>query len=216
MTKTVKPTRRYSSSRRREAAEVTRRVVLDAAKKLFERDGYVATSIQAIAKEADVAAKTIYLIFGGKVGLLRAVWANRLAPGEEQIPVLDRSWYGQVLHQDDPRRKLRLVVEHSVSVKSRSAALLEVIFRASADDEVRALWNEIDAKLHHVAVGVVKQLSAARALRRGVSTRQAADVLWALNHPTLWQLLVVRRGWTARDYAVWLERALAAELTASR
>jgi AcrR family transcriptional regulator len=187
-------------------------MILDAARRLFEREGYVATSIQAIAKEAGVAAKTIYLAFGSKVNLLRGVWANRLAPGEADVPVLGRSWYRQVLQDNDPRQKLRRMVEHSVSVKSRSARLLELIRSASSDNEVRALWNEIDTKLRHVAEDFVKQLSVAGALRPDLSIREAADALWALNHPTVWQLLVVQQRWTAAAYAVWLERTLASEL----
>jgi AcrR family transcriptional regulator len=212
MTTIVKRVRSYSSPRRQEAAQSTKRVILEAARRLFERDGYVATSIQAIAKAGGVAAKTIYLAFGSKVNLLRAVWANRLAPGETDVPVLERSWYRHVLQDNNPRQKLRLMVDHSVSVKSRSAKLLEVIRSASSDNEVRALWNEIDAKLHDVAEDFVKQLSVAGVLRPDLDVREAADALWALNHPTVWQLLVVQRGWTAAAYAVWLERALASEL----
>ncbi|MBN9236358.1 MULTISPECIES: TetR/AcrR family transcriptional regulator [Phyllobacteriaceae] len=212
MTETVKSVRSYSSARRQDAAEATRRVILEAARRLFERDGYVAASMQAIANEANVATKTVYLVFGSKADLLRAVWANRLAPGEANVPVLERTWYKQVLKDGDPRQKLRLMVEHSVSVKSRSARLIEVIRSATADNDVRALWNEIDTKLHDVAEEFVKQLSALDALRSGVTVREAADALWALNHPTVWQLLVAEQGWTTTAYAIWIERTLAAEL----
>lgn len=213
---TVKRLRPYSSARRKAAAEATKRVILEAARKLFERDGYVATSVQAIAKEAQVAAKTIYLDFKGKADLLREVWANRLAPGETTIPVLERKWYRQVLEDDDSRQKLRLIVGHSVSVKSRSASLLEVIRdAASADSEIRALWIEIESKLRQVAQDIVTQLSASGALRPGLAASKAADTLWALNHPTVWNLLVAQRGWTATQYAAWLERTLVTELLRS-
>ena len=49
--------RRYHSPRRREQAEATRNEILDAAERLFIRDGYVATSMAAIAKEAGVGAE---------------------------------------------------------------------------------------------------------------------------------------------------------------
>lgn len=217
MSQAVKDVRPYSSKRRQEAAEATRQVILEAARRLFERDGYVSASMQAIAKEAEVAVKTIYLAYDGKAALLREVWRNRLAPGEADIPVLERRWYRDVLDDTDPRQKLRLLVEHSVSVKTRSAALLETIQGASsADTEVAALWTEIDTKLQQVAHDFVRELSAAGALRPGLTLQEAADALWALNHPTMWQLLVAKQGWTITQYARWLERTLAGELLPRR
>jgi AcrR family transcriptional regulator len=213
MQEPVKDVRPYSSKRRQEAAEATRQVILEAARRLFERDGYVGTSMQAIATEAEVAVKTIYLAYDGKAALLREVWRNRLAPGEADIPVLERRWYRDVLDDSDPRQKLRLMVEHSVSVKSRSAALLEAIRGASsADTEVADLWTEIDTKLKQVAHDFVRELSAAGTLQPALTLQEAADALWALSHPTMWQLLVANQGWTIRQYARWLERSLVSEL----
>jgi AcrR family transcriptional regulator len=54
----VKPRRAYDSSRRLEQAEQTRRRILDAALLLFGREGYAATSVAAVAREAGVSVKT--------------------------------------------------------------------------------------------------------------------------------------------------------------
>ena len=76
MTEAVK--RRYDSTRRRAQAEATKREILEAAERLFSEQGYVATTIAAIASEARVAPKTVYLAFETKAGLLRALWNLRL------------------------------------------------------------------------------------------------------------------------------------------
>src|SRR4029077_20542531 len=89
--------RRYHSPRRREQAEATRKEILDAAQRLFVRDGYVATSMAAIAKQAGVALKTVYLGFETKSGLLRALWHRTLRGGREEVPVGDQSWFLEVL-----------------------------------------------------------------------------------------------------------------------
>ena len=73
MAEEIKP-RRYESPRRREQAAATRRAILDAAQSLFERDGYAATTMAAIASEAGVALKTVYVAFETKSGVLRALW----------------------------------------------------------------------------------------------------------------------------------------------
>ena len=65
--------RRYESPRRREQAAATRRQILGAAQRLFEAHGYAATTMAAIADEAGVASKTVYLAFETKSGLVRAL-----------------------------------------------------------------------------------------------------------------------------------------------
>ena len=69
--------RRYESPRRRAQADATRRDIIAAAHRLFERQGYAATTMAAIAAEAGVALKTVYLVFETKSGVLRAVWNGR-------------------------------------------------------------------------------------------------------------------------------------------
>ncbi len=51
--------------------------LLHTAGTLFLKHGYGKTSLDAIAKEAHVAVRTIYVKFGGKAGLFNAVLVNR-------------------------------------------------------------------------------------------------------------------------------------------
>ena len=51
---------------RQEQAEATRVRIAEAARRLFAANGYGATSIDAIAKDAGVATRTIYSAFGTK------------------------------------------------------------------------------------------------------------------------------------------------------
>src|SRR5215207_2440437 len=64
-------TRRYESDSRREAAEATRGRVLDAARRLFVRQGIDRVTIAQIAERAGVAASTIYALYQSKEGILR-------------------------------------------------------------------------------------------------------------------------------------------------
>jgi hypothetical protein len=43
---------------------------------------------------------------------------------------------------------------------------------------------------------IVESLQAKQALRPGLEATRATDVLWTLNHPDVWLLLVGERGWT--------------------
>src|SRR4029077_7527645 len=137
-------TRAYNSPRRREQAEATRKAILDAAERLFIRDGYVATSMAAIAKEAGVALKTVYVSFETKSGLLRALWHRNLRGGREEVPVADQAWFREVLDEPDPAKALRLNARNSRVVKQRIAPLGHVILNAAAaDPEIKVLSERI-------------------------------------------------------------------------
>lgn len=55
-------------------------------------------------------------------------------------------------------------------------------------------------------------LSDHGALAPGVSIAQARDVLWTLNSPELYELLVLQRGWSPRRYGRWIAQQLKAAL----
>ena len=209
----VKPVRPYDSPRRREQAEATRRAVLDAARDLFERDGYVATSVPAIAEEARVAVKTVYLAFSTKSRLLRAVWDLALKGDDDETPVAQRSWYREILDEPDPERQLRVNARNARAVKTRIAGILRVIRDAApADPEIAALWELIQSDFYANQRTIVESLQEKRALAPGLDVDRATDLLWTLNHPDVWLLLVGARGWTPDQFETWFADAACAQL----
>ncbi|MFJ5697313.1 hypothetical protein [Arthrobacter sp. NPDC093139] len=115
--------------------------------------------------------------------------------------MLEQELYRAVVKEPDPERKLRLVAAQSRLVKTRSGALLEMIrAAASADSEIADLWTGIETKLLEVQRAVVEQLHVSGSLAASLDVTRATDILWTLNHPTVWQLLVPGRGWTGKEY----------------
>ena len=53
--------------------------------------GYAATTMAAIAAEAGVALKTVYVAFETKSGVLRALWHLLLRGDEDDVPVVERA-----------------------------------------------------------------------------------------------------------------------------
>ena len=212
MTDTVKP-RNYDSPLRRQQAAATRELILEAAQRRFEHDGYQAASVPAIAAEASVSPKTVHMVFHTKAGLLRAVWEARLAADEAAIPVFERRWFRDLVAEPSPEGKLRRMARQSREVKGRSGDLMEVIRNAAAvDSQIAQLWYDIESKLLSVQRAVVGQLDAIGALRQDLVAESATDVLWTLNHPSLWHLLVRGRGWTPEQYEHWIGDAFCSEL----
>lgn len=58
----------------REGSAVKRAAILEAARELFEREGYDRSSVDAVAAKAAVSKRTVYDYFGDKQGLLLAVF----------------------------------------------------------------------------------------------------------------------------------------------
>jgi AcrR family transcriptional regulator len=213
MSNGVKQTRRYESTVRREQAAGTRRRILEAAQQLFERDGYTATTMAAIAEAAQVSLKTVYLAFETKSGVLHALWHLLLRGDEEPAPVGERPWFRAVLDEPDPERKLRLNIHNARIVRERIGALLQVLRDAApTEPEIAALWGRIQAEFYENQRAVVEDLHKRRALRRGLGVDRAADIAWTLNHPDVYRLLVTERGWTPAEHERWLADVICSQL----
>ena len=198
MAEGVKSKRRYDSPRRREQAAATRRQILEAAQRLFERQGYAATTMAAIAAEAGVALKTVYVAFETKSGVLRALWHLLLRGDEGDAPVAERDLVPRGARGAGPRAPA--APERAQLARRQGArrrAVLEVIRDAApADPDIEALWDRIQTDFYANQRAIVESLDekkrpAARARRR---PRHGHPL--DTQPPDLWQLLVGERGWT--------------------
>ena len=213
MARPVKSTRRYESPRRAAQAAATRAQILDAAGRLFEADGYAATTMAAVAAHAGGALKTVYVAFETKSGVVRALWNLRLRGDDEELAVQDRAWYREVIDEPDPARTLRLTARNARAVKERVGGLFDVIRGgAPTDPEIAALWSRIESEFHANQRAIVESIDATGALRPGLDVERAADLLWTLNHPDVWRLLVRERGWTPDEFEDWLGDTAIAQL----
>ncbi len=168
-----------------------------------------------IAADAGVALKTVYVAFATKSGLLTALWNQLLRGADDGVAVHDRDWYREVLAEPDPMRQLRLNARNSRAVKERAGAVMGVIRSAAPlEPEIAALWGRIQSQFHENQAEIVRRLDAKGALRPGLDVARAADILWTLNHPDVWLLLVRDRGWTPAAYEEWFGEAACAQLLA--
>jgi len=215
MSQPVKSTRTYHSPRRLEQAAATRAHILRTARQVLESDGYATTSVAAIAAAAEVSSKTVYLTFSTKSGLLRSLWDLALGGEDDQQPVTARDWYREMADEPDPERRLHLNARNSRMVKERAGGMLRVISDAAqVDPDARELWQLIQTEFHANQATVVQQLHELGSLRPGLDVDRAADILWTLNHPDIWQLLVVDRGWTPAAYEAWTAETACTQLLA--
>lgn len=210
----VKRTRSYDSSGRVAAAERSRSAVLDAAERLFLSDGYGATTMSAIAELAGVSVEMIYKGFGGKPGLVRAIRDRGLAGTKREAAELrsDRMRAAET----DPRALIANWGRLGAEVAPRvSPILLLVRAAAGVDGEMATLQQEMDADRLRRMTENARHLQKAGHLRRGVTLAHAADVLWTYSSPELYEMLVLRRGWTVSRYGRFIADAMIAALLPS-
>ncbi len=203
----VKHRRSYDASRRRAEARRNHARIVESAERLFVRDGYATTTIAAIATEAGVSVDTIYKSFGGKAGLVRAI-RTRALEGEGPMPAERRS---DELHQreSDPQEIIQAWGALSAEVAPRVSPILLLIRDAAAtNSEGRSLLEEMDADRLRRMTTNARRLRDAGHLRAGVTLAHASDVLWSFSSPELYELLVLRRGWTPKRYGRFIADAM--------
>ncbi|MCV2395746.1 TetR/AcrR family transcriptional regulator [Actinotalea sp. M2MS4P-6] len=206
--------RRYDASGRRRAAEERRRTTVDQARALFLERGFAGTTVAAVAERAEVSVETIYKSFGGKAGLVRAVWQQALE-GTGPVPAEERSDAVSSV-ADDPLEVIGTWARLSAEVGERAAPVLALVREAAAaDPEAADLLTEIDdgrlARMVHNAEALARHGH----LRPSLSTRRAAEAMTVLSS-SLHDPLVDGFGWSAAEYSALMARLLAAALLDDR
>jgi AcrR family transcriptional regulator len=206
--------RAYDSRLRLERADATRLAIAAAAGRLFAESGYAATSIEEIAAAAGVGRATVFTSVGGKPELLKE--AYRLAvrgPADANTPLGQQARSRRISAEPDAHKLLAGYAGVIVEVGSRLAPLYEAVRAAAhANAEAREFWHLITEERRSAATGIVRRLAERDALLDGLDRQSASDILWVLNDPGLYQLLVTQRRWTQRRFRSWLTGSMQAQL----
>lgn len=210
MPRGVKPRRSYDSPRRREQASATRRAILEAAGELFVANGYVGTTIGAIAAGANVSPETVYATFKNKRSILSRLLDVSIAGDDAPVPILERSWVQEMRDEPDPQRQLRILARNGRSILERTAPIHEVLRgAAAADPQIASLWELNKAQRYAGQRELLRILAGRSPLREGLTAKAAADILFTIGSPETYRLLVVDLGWSADRWERWYAETLA-------
>jgi len=83
---------------------------------------------------------------------------------------------------------------------------------APVDPDAEALWRLIQSDFYDNQRVIVESLHAKKALRPGLDVARATDILWTLNHPDVWLLLVGECGWTPEQWERWFADTACAQV----
>jgi AcrR family transcriptional regulator len=205
----------YDNSARARAARRTRARVTAAARDLLLAHGYAGTTIRAIATAADVSPETVYKTFGGKAGLLKAVYDVMLAGDDDPAPMRDRPQFQALRAARDPAEAAGAYAAIAGTIGDRVGPLLRIALSAcGSDPDLAAFAEKIDAERLAGAGMVVGAWELQGWLRKDLTTERAADIVWTLISPSVHALLM-RRNWDTPAYETWLAATLLATVLAT-
>jgi AcrR family transcriptional regulator len=208
--------RPYDRSKRARQARETRRRIVAAAAHLFVRDGYSATSVEAIATEAGVAVPTVYAVLRSKANILRAVIDLTVRGDAEAAPLAARAAWQAVECRDDPHEQLALFARLHREIGDREAAIFaQLEAAAGADPEATQMLADHDRRRYETQGRLARTLDRRKQLKPGLTARSATDVIWTLASERTYLALVRDRGWKPEDYELWVAEQLTAALLPS-
>lgn len=190
-------------SYRQEQADATRVRIADAAQRLFARDGYGATSMDAIAREAGVGTRTVYAAFGAKREILSVIcerWLERARARERAEEVLD---------VPDPVQRVRKSAGWLAGLYSTDFDVVRVLDAAlDEDEETRKL---LASKLRG-RNRVMDRLVASVEAQLSMPLHDAQSIFRAFAAAGVYGALVVDAGWSPQRFEAWLADTLVAQL----
>jgi AcrR family transcriptional regulator len=200
-------TRRYEQRARAQAAEETRRRILDAMYDRLREAPSQAVSVDRVAKEAGVARSTVYLVFGSRAGLFDAVGRD----------VMERAGYAGLLkavRQDDAREHMRGGLSEGARMYAAETEVIRALFgMARLDpDAVGGAIAGIEAERSRGMARLARRLEEQGLLRADVPVEDAAHILWVVASFESFDALFTGRGLsleeTTRLLVATAERAL--------
>lgn len=205
------PTTPPKAGRRAVQAAQTREHIVSTARRLFIRQGYVATTIPVIASASGVAIQTIYNSVGNKAAVLSAV-LDAAASGPSSMSVLELM-RRRTAEARDFDALIAVLADWFVDVHDRIGPVMDVIAQAAAvDPAVEELQKDRALQRLTRYSEAAGALRARGGLTSGLSDADAAAVVWSLGHPGTYRTLVSDAGWSVPVYRAWLQRALSAAL----
>jgi AcrR family transcriptional regulator len=200
------------SQTRRERSLATRRRMVGAAYRLFCEKGYVATTMEAIAREADVAVPTLYFTFRTKGAILGEAVGAAVMGFDEPVGPEDSSWYEAFQAEPDARRALKILIENTTPILGRVGPLLAATYAAASDPEVTSVYELSEKRRVEGYRTIVQMLASKGGLRPGIRVSNATDILFVLLGPQLFDALANGRGWSVAACNRWLVEVLSQQL----
>ena len=170
--------------------------IIDAAIRVFARNGYYNSRVSDIASEAGIASGTIYLYFKTKDDILVTLFREKMA---EWVALVRK----EIASERDPLEKIRKIVALHFRVLQENPDLAEVLqvelrqgqkfFRGGSAHEVTAYFDVIES--------VLEEGVAAGRIRRDVPLKIASQMLFGAMDQLTTSWVLCKRAYCLTDAA---------------
>ncbi|MGA0604121.1 TetR/AcrR family transcriptional regulator [Caulobacter sp. KR2-114] len=192
--------RTYVSPLRQAQAAQTRQSIVEAARVLFDRHGYGATTLDMIAQLANASPNTVYVAFRTKAAILHAILRS-VNPEE----VVAEAVAAALASSRDPRAQLRHLVDRYVALNGADNGVFSIAASAALTDPDAANWWEAaqNGEWHDLRT-LAARWERDGCLKPGLSGDDATNSLWAMTRPSVIRSFVHDCGWSSDQCAAWL------------
>lgn len=193
----------YRSETRDARARETRLAILEAAKGLFQVEGFECVTIKEIAEASEVSVPTVYALFKSKRGVLQALIDEAL-PSEQFAVLVDHS-----MQETSGERCLGVTAKLARQLYDAERELMSILRGISGvAPEFREFEEDRERRRYERQGDYVKKLMKEGWLAKDLSLERARDILWTLTGRDLYRMLVTERGWSSDAYEKWLRELL--------
>jgi AcrR family transcriptional regulator len=199
------PRRRYDSLRRAAQAQQTHAEIARAARRLFVGQGWAATTVRDVAREAGVSVPTVYAAYRNKTGLALALVdaADLGADLPRQIEELEIA---------DPPGQLKAMAGYDRRLFERAGDVITLVRDAGrVEPELATVYRDARRRADEFRREIFSAWGPG-VLRVDVPT--AVDVYAALCNIDVYTTLTVERGWAPDRVESWWGEVLRRELLA--
>jgi AcrR family transcriptional regulator len=204
MTDDVNPEGGLPSLRQAQVAHTEERI-LAAATELFLADGYVATTLEAVARRARVGARTVYLRFGTKAALFKRVIDVAIVGDTQRVDVLGRDWMQDALTAPTAAERLAASAAASRQIMERTGALFAVAQQAAAVEPLIAgFWQQGREQTRHAHAVFWTRMADDGLIGPGIDLAWVIDTSTILGSAETYLLITRLTGWDLDAYQDWL------------
>lgn len=204
MTGEVNPAGERPSLRQAQIAQTEQRIVA-AATELFLAHGYLATTLEAVAKRAQVGARTVYLRFGTKAALFKRVVDVAIVGDAELADVLGRDWMRAAMTAPTAAERIAASAAAGRQIMERTGALFAAAQQAATVEPLIAgFWQQGREQTRHAHAVFWTHMADDGLLDPEADLGWLIDTTTVLAAAETYLLITRLTGWDLDDYQDWL------------
>jgi AcrR family transcriptional regulator len=194
-----------SAVRRAERVAVTEQRLIEAATRLFLRSGYAGTTLAAVAAEAGLAPRTVYVRFGTKVALFRRTMDVAVVGDTAPVDLAHRDSTRRALTAATLEERLQAAARNTRDIMGRLGPLLPVAEQAAAvEPDIARAWQAARADSRDQVRRFWATAADDGLLPPGIDVDWLADTAGILSAADTFLHISRTLGWGLDEYEQWL------------